>query len=122
MAAAPVSLDNGPPLPPNLQPQPQPTMAGLAGPQAQPGAPSGSASLQTAVIQKLMFAEQALNDVATMMPAAAGPINGVIDMLRKGVGAVLAKGAMPPPAPGPLGTASTMIAGPQGGAGGAPTS
>lgn len=99
MAAAPVSLDNGPPLPPNLQPPPQATVAGLAG---QPSAaPSGSASLQQVVIQKLMFIEQSLNDIATMMPAAAGPVNALIDQMRKGMGAVLAKGAQPPAPAGP---------------------
>lgn len=117
MAAAPVSLDNGPPLPPNLQPQ-QASAQQLAG---QPGAPNGSASLQAVVIQKLMSVESMLNDIATMMPAAAGPVNGVIDMIRKGVGSVLAKGAEPPPAPG-LGMGSMLMAGPQGGAGAAPTS
>lgn len=120
MAAAPVNLDQGPPLPPNLQPAPQPNAAQLAGPQPGQAQPSGSASLQQAVIQKLMFVEQALNDVATMMPAAAGPVNGIIDMLRKGMGAVLAKGAAPPPAQGAMG--SGLMMSPNGGAGIAPSS
>lgn len=96
MAAAPVSLDQGPPLPPQMQPAQQPSAQQLAG---QPATPNGSASLQAQVIQKLMFVEQALTDVATMMPAAAGPVNGIIDQLRKGMGAVLAKGAQPPASP-----------------------
>ena len=113
MAAAPVTLDQGPPLPQQLQPQ-QASAQQLAG---QPSAtPNGSASLQAQVIQKLMFVEQALNDVATMMPAAAGPVNGVIDMLRKGMGSVLAQGAQPPTAQGPMGGSMMMMPG------GAPTS
>ena len=109
MAAAPVTLDQGPPLPQQLQPAPQASAAQLAGPQGQSATPNGSASLQQTVIQKLMFVEQTLNDVATMMPAAAGPVNGVIDMLRKGMGAVLAKGAQPPSAPGPLGVGAGQM-------------
>jgi|SRR5215469_1187440 len=120
MSAAPVSLDQGPPLPQNLQAPPpqQASAAQLAGPQAQPGAPNGSASLQAQVIQKLMFVEQTLNDIATMMPSAAGPVNGLIDQLRKGMGAVLAKGAQPPPAVGPLGIGASSMLMPTG----APTS
>ena len=119
MGAAPVNLDQGPPLPQQLQPQP--SVAQLAGPQNGQSAQSGSASLQSVVVQKLMFVEQTLNDIATMMPAAAGPVSGMIDQLRKGMGAVLAQGAQPPPAQGPQGP-GTMLMGPTGGAGQAPTS
>ncbi len=114
MAAAPVSLDQGPPLPPQLQPPQQASAQQLAG---QSATPNGSASLQSAVIQKLMMVEQTLNDIATMMPAAAGPVNGIIDMLRKGMGTVLAQGAQPPPAQG-LGAGASSLLQP----GGAPTS
>lgn len=120
MGAAPVTLDQGPPLPPQLAPQPQATTQGLAGsPQAQS---SGSASLQAQVIQKLMFVESTLSSIATMMPAAAGPVNALIDQMRKGMGAVLAQGATPPPAQGP--PFGGLIAGPMGsgGAGAQPTS
>jgi hypothetical protein len=110
-AAAAPNLDQGPPLPPNLQPAPQPTVAGLAGQQPQ----QGSASLQQQVIQKLMFVEQTLTDIATIMPAAAGPVNGLIDQMRKGMGAVLAQGATPPQ---PQGVNAMLMAG----TGGAPTS
>jgi hypothetical protein len=116
MGAAPVSLNNGPPLPPNLQPAPQATVGGLAGP-TQQADPTGNASLQQQVIQKLMFVEKTLGDVAQMMPAAAGPLNSVIDQLRKGMGAVLAQGAAPPPASGPMGGGSLTLM-----PGGAPTS
>ena len=120
-AAGTPSLSNGPPLPPNLQPQPQPSVGQLAGPPPQQAAnPSGSASLQQAVIQKMMFVEQTLQDVAQMMPAAQGPIDGVITLLRKGMGAVLAQGATPPPANG-MGMQGAAMLGP-GGAGNAPTS
>lgn len=119
MSAAPVNLDQGPPLPQSLQPAPQATAAGLAGPQQ--AAQSGSASLQSVVIQKLMSVEQSLNDIATMMPTAAGPVAAVIDMIRKSVGGVLAQGATPPPAQGP--PTGGMMMGPQsGGMGQAPTS
>ena len=118
MGAAPVSLDNGPPLPQQLQPQP--SVAQLAGPGSGQTQQSGSASLQQVVIQKMMFVEQTLNDIATMMPAAAGPVSGFIDQLRKGMGAILAKGATPPPAQGP--TPGGMMISPTGGAGQAPTS
>lgn len=117
MAAAPVNLDQGPPLPPNLQPAPQASAQQLAGQQAQP---SGSASLQAVVVQKLMFVEQTLNDIATMLPAAAGPVNALIDQMRKGMGAVLAQGAAPPAAQGP--PMGGLMMSPMGGVGAAPTS
>src|SRR5215469_5414819 len=105
MSAAPVSLDQGPPLPQNLQAPPpqQASAAQLAGPQAQPGAPNGSASLQAQIIQKAMFIEQTLNDMATMAPVLAGPLNGLVDTFRKTLGSAIAKGLQPPPATGPLG-------------------
>ena len=70
----------------------------------------GSASLQSQVIQKLMFVEQTLTDIATMMPAATGPVNAIIDMMRKGMGQVLAKGAQPPTAQGPQPGGSMLMA------------
>ena len=91
-AAAPVNLDQGPPLPQNLQPQASAQQ--LAGPQSQ--TPNGSASLQAQVIQKAMFIEQALADIGTMMPAAQGMVNSFIDQMRKGLGTVLSQGAQPP--------------------------
>lgn len=111
MAARPISLDQGPPLPQQLQAPPQQaTAAGLAG--APPADASGSAALQQAVIQKLMFVEKTLNDVGQMMPAAAPAVSGIIDQLRKGMGAVLAQGATPPPAPGTP-SAGGMLMAPQ---------
>lgn len=109
MAAAPVSLDQGPPLPQQLQPQ-QASAQQLAG-----AAPNGSASLQQVIIQKAMFIEQTLNDMATMMPALAGPVNSWIDQFRKTLGGLLAQGAQPPAAGGMGG--GMMLA-----PGGAPTS
>jgi hypothetical protein len=117
MSAAPVSLDQGPPLPQQLQPQP--SVAQLAGSQGQ-AQQSGSASLQQQVIQKAMFIEQSLNDIATMLPAASGFVSGAIDALRKGLGTVLAKGSQPPPAQGMTGGSGLMS--PSGGAEQAPTS
>lgn len=117
MAASPVNLNQGPPLPQQLQPQP--SVAQLAGQQGQ-AQQSGSASLQQQVIQKAMFIEQSLNDIATMLPAASGMVGSFIDQLRKGIGTVLAKGAQPPPAQGMTGGSGLMS--PSGGAGGAPTS
>lgn len=117
MSAAPVNLDQGPPLPQNLQPQP--SVAQLAGQQGQ-AQQSGSASLQQQVIQKAMFIEQALNDIATMLPAASGMVGSFIDQLRKGIGTVLARGATPPSAQGMTGGSGLMS--PSGGAGQAPTS
>jgi hypothetical protein len=116
-AGAAPNLDQGPPLPPGLQPAQQPSMAQLTG---QPQTPQqGSASLQAAVISKLMFVEQTLNDVATMMPAAAGPVSSLIDAMRKSMGGLLSQGATPPAAQGPnIG----MMSSPTGGSGGAPTS
>lgn len=117
MSAAPVSLNQGPPLPPGVSP-PQPTMQGLAGGQQAPD--TGSASLQQAVVQKLMFVEQTFQDIATMMPSAAGPLGAITDQMRKVMGGLLMRGASPQPAPGPTGTGLMMS--PAGGAGAAPTS
>lgn len=121
MAAAPVSLNGGPPLPPNLQPAPQATLGGLAGqgPSQNPEQPGGNASLQQAVIQKMMFLEATMNDIGTILPAAAPIMSGAINMLRKGMGAVLAQGATPPATSGPP-TGSMLMAG--GGQGQVPSS
>ena len=117
MSAAPVSLDQGPPLPQQLQPSP--SVQQLAGQgQAQQ---SGSASLLSQVAQKGMQAEQILNDIATMLPAASGMISSWIDTFRKGLSSVLAQGATPPPAQGGMG-ASQLMGGGGMGAGQAPTS
>jgi hypothetical protein len=118
VSAAPVNLDQGPPLPQQLQPQP--SAAQLAGPQQGQAQQSGSASLQAQVVQKAMMAEQILNDIATMMPSAAAPISGIIDQMRKGIGMALSQGAQPPPAQGMTGGSGLMS--PSGGMGGAPTS
>jgi hypothetical protein len=116
MSAAPVNLDQGPPLPQQLQP----SASQLAGPQQGQAQQSGSASLQQQVIQKAMFVEQSLNDIATMMPSASGMVSSWIDTLRKGLGTLLAQGATPPPAQGMTGGSGLMS--PSGGTGGAPTS
>ena len=105
MAAAPVSLDQGPPLPPNLQPAPQASAASLAGGQAQS---SGSAALMQQVAERLMFVESTLNDIGKMLPAAAPVAAQIIDMMQKGMGSVLAQGASPPPAPGAQGGGMMM--------------
>lgn len=108
-AAAPPrpSLDQGPPLPTALQPAPA-NVAQLAGAPEQ-AAQSGSASLQEQVIQKLMFVEKTLTDIATMFPAMQPAMTATIDVMRKGAGAALAAGATPPPAD-PVGA---LVNGPQ---------
>lgn len=113
MAASPTSLDNGPPLPPNLQPPQQASVQGLVG---QQGAPNGSASLVDAVAQKMMGIEQLMGEVGQMIPDASPVMNSLIDTMRKQMGAVLASGAQPPAAPGLGGGPGTLMPG------GAPTS
>ena len=108
MATSTPNLNQGPPLPPNLQPAPQASVGQLAG--GQQADPSGSAALQKAVIEKLMFCEQTFNDIGKMMPAAAPILSGLTDQLRKGMASILAQGAAPPPAPGAGGG---LMAGPQ---------
>lgn len=94
-------LTQAPPPPPNLQPKPSlPALAGSGG--AQPG---GGASLQSAVVEKLMFVEKTLQDAAQIMPDLAPVANDIIGQLRQKAGAVLMKstqggGAGSPP-PGP---------------------
>ena len=105
MAAAPVSLDQGPPLPPNLQPAPQASAQSLAGGQAQS---SGSAALMNQVVEKLMFVQKTLEDIGKMLPAAAPVAAGVIDLMQKVMGQLLSQGASPPPAPGAQGGSMMM--------------
>lgn len=107
MGTAAPNLNQGPPLPPNLQPPQQASAQQLAG---QTADPAGSAALQKAVIEKLMFVEQSLNDIGKMMPAAAPIAQGFIDNIRKGMAQILAQGATPPPGPG---AGSGLMAGPQ---------
>lgn len=103
MATPAVNLNQGPPLPPDLAPK-QANVQQLAG--GQQGAQSGSASLQQSVVQKLMSVEQMLNDIGTMVPAAAPIASGLIDQMRKQMGGVLAQGAQ---APAPTGAAGAML-------------
>lgn len=116
MSAGPgVNLDQGPPLPPNLQPAPQATAQGLAGPQQ--AQQSGSASLQAQVVQKAMFVDQGMTEIAQMLPSAAA-LSGLIDQFRKIVATALAQGATPPTGqPG-----GGLMSSPFGGAGAQPTS
>jgi hypothetical protein len=109
MSAAPVSLDNGPPLPPGLQPPQQASAQQLAGQQANAG--QGSAQLQQAIVQKAMGVEQLLNDIGSMVPDAGPVMAGFIDQFRKALGGVLAKGAQPPVAPGLPGASLLMSGG-----------
>lgn len=109
MATSRPTLDQGPPLPPQLAPQ-QANVQQLAGGGGQQNAQSGSASLQQQVIQKLMLIEQLLTDIGTMLPGASGIAQQAIDTIRKGMGAVLAQGAQPPAAPGGQ---AALMAGPQ---------
>lgn len=110
MATSTLNLNQGPPLPPNLQPPPQASVSQLAG--GQQADPSGSAALQKAVIEKLMFSEQAMTDAGKIMPSLAPIMQGVIDSMRKQVAGVMASpGAVaPPPVPGAGGG---LMAGPQ---------
>ncbi len=107
MGTSAPNLNQGPPLPPNLQPPQQASAQQLAGQSADP---AGSAALQKAVIEKLMFCEQSFTDIGKMMPAAAPILQGITDQLRKGMAQVLAAGATPPPGPG---AGSGLMAGPQ---------
>lgn len=107
MATTRPSLDQAPPLPPNLRPAPQPTVSGLAG---QPqGDQSGGASLQKAVIEKLTFVEQALGEVTNLIPAAGPVVESLITQMRQKFGQILVKGANPAPAASAPGS---FIAGP----------
>ncbi len=107
MATSRPTLDAGPPLPQNLQPQhAKPNAAQLAG--VQQDAQGGGASLQAQVVQKAMFAEQAINDIMGMLPAASG-LSAVVDQFRKVLGSALSQiGQQPQPTPGGL------LAGPAG--------
>ena len=109
MSAAPVNLDGGPPLPPQLQPAPQASASQLAGPQPQSATPNGSASLQSQVIQQAMAIEKGLQTIATMLPASAGMVSSWIDTFRKGLGSVLSQGAQPPPAQGAPGAGGGLM-------------
>lgn len=99
MSAAPVSLDQGPPLPQNLQPQ-QASAAQLAGPQQQ-AQQSGSADLSTMVAQTAMGIEKGLVQLAQLLPNLSGSIDSWINQFRKQVGTELAKGVSPQPAQQP---------------------
>lgn len=114
----PVSLDNGPPLPPQLAGQ----GGGAAPPQQgsmqqMAGGSSPSSSLQTNVIERLMLAEKVLRDTAGIMPALSPVIDDVTARLRAGAGQVLMSslqggGSMQPPGMG--GGSSLLNSGTQG--------
>ena len=107
MSAAPVSLDQGPPQPPQLQPAQQGASAQqMAGGQAQ----QGSASLQEQLVQQAMGVEKILNDMVSVAPALQGPFSALIDQFRKVVGGVIAKGVQPPQASS-FGGGGTLLSG-----------
>lgn len=85
------ALNSAPPLPSNLQPAPSASLGALAGPQGPAsGTPAGGgASLQSAVVEKLMFAEKALQDAASIAPQLNAVVDAVISQLRSGAGKVL---------------------------------
>lgn len=95
------TLDQGPPPPPGItggQPAPKPSMQGLAG-QPPQGAPQPS-GVQQAVLEKMMLAEKAMQDAATLMPALAPVIEDLTQQFRARVGAVVLnqqQGADQPP-------------------------
>lgn len=95
MATARPNLDQGPPLPPNLQPKPEATLQGLAG-QGQQADANGAGSLQKAIVEKLMFLEQGFNDVAELTPDAAPLMDDLRSRMRAGMAKILARGAQPP--------------------------
>ena len=103
-------LDQGPPLPPDLQPQqqpPAPSIAGLAGASGQAGV-GATGSMQKALLEKLMFIEQAMNEVADLTPSAAPLMDNLISTMRTGMAKILVKGAQPAPSMGP----GALVSGP----------
>lgn len=85
--AVTANLDNGPPLPPHLQPAQPASLRSLAG--AGGEQPGGGASLQANVVQKLMFAEKALQDAATAMPALSTAVQNIVSTMRVQLGKIL---------------------------------
>ena len=111
MAAAPVSLDQGPPQPPQLAP-PQASAQQLAGAQA-----TASGSLVGNVIQQAMSIEtdllpkiqQVLTNIGASLDGGDAIVQPLLaqlssfqQALRKQVGMAVAKGATPPQAQGPM--------------------
>jgi hypothetical protein len=133
MAAAPVSLDQGPPLPQQLQPPQQASAAQMVGPQQTPQGLPPSASLMGNVVAQAMSIEQdllpkieqALINLGTSMAggdAVVQPLlaqlNAFTNALRKQVGTAVAKGVEAPAASSFGGTGASSLLLP----GGAPTS
>jgi len=108
MSAAPVSLDQGPPQPPQLQPAQQGASAQQMAGGQQPQ--QGSASLQEQLVQQAMGVEKILNDMASVAPALQAPFAALIDQFRKVVGGVIAKGVQPPQASS-FGGGGTLLSG-----------
>ncbi len=107
-----MGLNAGPPLPPNLQPQPpQQSIGALAGQQGAPTAtPGGSASLQQAVVEKMMGVEQSLQDLAQLLPDAGPIVDKVISTMRQGLTPILQKGVQAPPPASSMGMMMAPVA------------
>lgn len=121
MAAAPVSLDQGPPLPPQMQAPPQASAQQLAGAQA-----PASGSLVGNVIQQAMSIEtdllpkiqQTLTNIGASIQGGDAIVQPLLTQLqafqqslRKQVGTAIAKGATPPSMNGPLSGGMLMATG-----------
>lgn len=81
------TLEQGPPPPPGIGASPQPSMGQMAGPQ--PAGPGPATGLTQAVLEKMMLAEKAMEDAATIMPALAPVIQDLTQQFRSRVGAIV---------------------------------
>lgn len=110
-----VSLDGGPPLPPDLQ---RPSMRQMAGePQADAGNPAAAmgAGAQKAALEKLMLGEKSLRDAAGIIPQLAPVIDAAIATLRSGAAKVMMSSQAAPPSapasPSPMGAMAGGVPG-----------
>lgn len=84
------TLDEGPPLPPNLPSSPRKAtldaMVGPTGPQPTPG---GGANVQRIVAERLMLADKALRDIAMVMPATAPIIDQIVEQAKMALAPII---------------------------------
>lgn len=78
------TLDQAPPLPPNLAPQPAAPQAGMSNMASRGGAIPGEATSRN-VIETAMRVERELERLATIMPSFAPERDRLVEMLRSGV-------------------------------------
>lgn len=86
---------------------PQPTMAGLSGPQG--GQAPGDGSAQQSIMEKMMTVEKLLGDISDIKPEAGPIISDLVQQMRARLGKVVMQQGPSAPSGGQLANLSGLV-------------